>query len=165
MRKNLLTTLFSVGLAFFVNAQSVDPFVIASAGDFYSNASGMIQWTDGEVMTETFSTANNFVTQGFQQPEDFTTAIAVQNETGVTLFPNPASDHVTIEFGSDANGEYSVEVFNSLGEQMTAQHCIVANGISRFDIGMNNFANGIYFVKIKKAGTNSVSTFKVSKVY
>ena len=52
----------------FIFAQSVSPEVVASAGDYYENANVSLSWTLGEIATETYSTGNIILTQGFQQP-------------------------------------------------------------------------------------------------
>jgi hypothetical protein len=51
-----------------VQAQSLSPTVIATAGD-YSTASGVsLSWTLGEIATETYTNGGYYLTQGFQQP-------------------------------------------------------------------------------------------------
>ncbi|MFU8844174.1 MAG: hypothetical protein ACNA7V_10250 [Bacteroidales bacterium] len=67
MKKIAQILLFSV-FPLYVSAQSVSPEVIATAGDYFENSSGSLSWTLGEVMTETFSSGGNILTQGFQQP-------------------------------------------------------------------------------------------------
>lgn len=113
-------------------------------------------------MTETYGNANNFITQGFQQPDDFTTHVVVLNTLNVQLFPNPASDHFTVQV-SEA-GNYTVEIFNALGQQLVSKPFVASSGISQFDIPLNGFSNGIYFVTIKKNGAESSSSFKLNKI-
>lgn len=50
------------------NAQSLQPTVISSQGGFYSSATANVAWTLGEVISETYSTPYNILTQGFHQP-------------------------------------------------------------------------------------------------
>ncbi len=115
-------------------------------------------------MGETYSSAGNFVTQGFQQPNDSITGIVEQNTTTMTLFPNPATDQLTLDFGQEGNGNYQVEVFNALGQQMSAQQITVGGGNSRFQIPVTGYADGIYFVRVRKSGSNVVTSFKINKV-
>lgn len=164
MKKVLLSAFVLVGASYALRAQSIAPDVIATAGDYYANASGSISWTMGEPMGETYGNSNNMVSQGFQQPWDLFTYVVVENPINVGLFPNPATDFVTLEFGADAAGTYTVDVFNALGQQMSAQQVTAGNGSTRFEIPMNGFADGIYFVSIKKNGSEAVSTFKVNKI-
>ncbi len=53
-------------------AQTLKPFVIATAGGYQSNASGSLSFTIGETNTQTLTSAGNMLTQGFQQPYKMT---------------------------------------------------------------------------------------------
>lgn len=50
------------------DAQSLSPTVVASQGGYFSTPTVSIEWTLGEVMSETFDAQNHFLTQGFHQP-------------------------------------------------------------------------------------------------
>ncbi|MGD0710407.1 MAG: hypothetical protein ABR968_04440 [Bacteroidales bacterium] len=73
-------------------SQTLSPTVISSSGGFYNNSSGMLSTTVAEMtMVQTFQSGSNFLTQGFQQPEDYTVGIV---ETPVVsgdilIYPNP----------------------------------------------------------------------------
>ncbi len=58
-------------LATFINGytQSISPVVIATSGDYFSTANYSISWTLGETLIETYSVPNQFLTQGFHQPQ------------------------------------------------------------------------------------------------
>ena len=43
--------------------------VIATDGNYVAASQGSLSWTLGEVITETFSNTNGFLTQGFQQKD------------------------------------------------------------------------------------------------
>lgn len=72
--KKIIFSLIIILIPFFITAQSVSPEVISSSGDYYEGANGSLSWTLGEIATETFSSGNVILTQGFQQP--ITIAIA-----------------------------------------------------------------------------------------
>jgi hypothetical protein len=59
-------------LLFQSNAQTLSPQVIASAGGYQSNATHSLSFTIGEPNTQTLTSANNILTQGFQQPYKMT---------------------------------------------------------------------------------------------
>jgi hypothetical protein len=50
-------------------SQTLSPTVIASCGGYTSNGGVSLSWTAGESFTTTLTSANNLLTQGFQQPE------------------------------------------------------------------------------------------------
>ncbi len=165
MKKTILVLLLAGGFSLLGRSQSVAPFVIASAGEYYSNASGSIQWTMGETMTETYGSASNFITQGFEQPNDFGTSIVSTTvPVNVGLFPNPATDHVNLTFGNDAEGDYVVGIFDVLGQQIGTQKINVAAGATNVEIALGDIANGVYFITVTRLVTGASSTFKVNKV-
>ena len=63
----VIVILFSFGNH--LHAQSFSQDVIGLAGTFATSANGSMAWTIGEVMIETYSSTNNFFTQGFHQPD------------------------------------------------------------------------------------------------
>lgn len=72
---SISTTLFLLLLPFCWNgrnglhAQSFATDVIGSAGTFATSSGKSMAWTIGEVTIETFSSPNNYFTQGFHQPD------------------------------------------------------------------------------------------------
>lgn len=56
--------------SFSICAQSLTPQVIASSGAYQSNAAGSLSFTIGESNIQTLTSANNILTQGFQQPNE-----------------------------------------------------------------------------------------------
>jgi len=72
--KSLIILLVTVLFPFFISAQTVSPEVISSSGDYFEGANGSLSWTLGEIATETFSSGNIILTQGFQQPITVTLA-------------------------------------------------------------------------------------------
>ena len=70
MKHFLLLPIFSLFFLSSTNAQEV----ITTAGDYHSAASGSLSWTLGEVLTETYSTGLNSLTQGFNQSQLSATA-------------------------------------------------------------------------------------------
>ncbi len=163
--KTIFTTI-GLGLLspIFLLSQSVKPDVLSSAGDFYSNASGMVQWTLGEAMVETYNAGGFFVTQGFHQPDILSTAAptTIVNDELIGLYPNPASDHVTLAFGENSEGNYHIDIYNSLGQIVRTQEYSATN-FSRLDIGLEGLANGAYFVRMSKKDSNEIKSFHFNK--
>lgn len=148
----------------FLLSQSVAPDVLSSAGDFYSNASGMVQWTLGEAMVETYNTGGYFVTQGFHQPDVLATGAPtfLSSNESIGLYPNPASDHITLEFGENTEGNYQIDIYNSLGQVVRTQD-FAATNFSRLDIGLSGLANGAYFVRMNKKDSTETKSFHFNK--
>src|SRR5262245_53217001 len=115
MKKNLLVTSIILLFIISVPAQSLTPFVVASSGSFYSNSTAQLSFTTGEMaMVETFHTANNFLTQGFQQPSDSDLITKVifpeDGNTFITLYPNPVVNHLFVKINSENSSAYYFKI-------------------------------------------------------
>ena len=66
--KKIFQILIMVLLPGLIVAQSLSPVVIASSGNYYQGANASLSWTLGEVATETYTSGNVILSQGFQQP-------------------------------------------------------------------------------------------------
>lgn len=85
----------------------------------------------------------------------FTTAaggLTTLNATNVSVYPNPASDYVTVSSLQKVN---NVEIVNTLGQVVYSDNT-AANG---YNINVKNFERGTYFVKVRTNG--KVSTSKI----
>ncbi|MBA3899779.1 MAG: gliding motility-associated C-terminal domain-containing protein [Bacteroidetes bacterium] len=66
--KNLFLVLILIVSAITGRAQSLAPTVIATSGDYFESPSLSVSWTIGELMSETYTSTDHFLTQGFHQP-------------------------------------------------------------------------------------------------
>ena len=66
MKKTLLALIFAFPVL--LNAQSLSPQVIASAGTYAAAGGVSLSWTLGEAFTTTLQGGGTILTQGFQQP-------------------------------------------------------------------------------------------------
>ena len=103
--KKTAFVLFSVLSTLAVSAQEV----LSTQGDSYSNASGSIDFTLGEVVIVTGTDGNNDLTQGFHQTnwnflgvEDF-----APNYEAI-IYPNPTEDVLNIRTSTFENVTYTL---------------------------------------------------------
>lgn len=74
-------------------------------------------------------------------------------EKQVKVFPNPATENVTIDYGFtdwSKKGEITMEIANELGQVVYAQVLPQYSGFQRLNVG--GFASGMYQVFIKRRG-------------
>ena len=77
-----------------------------------------------------------------------------ENESYFNIFPNPASDNLSIE----ANEEITeVNIYNILGVNVYNEQCTMNN--LQLDINISDFNNGVYFVKVKTGNGETVKRF------
>ncbi len=160
-RKYSLLTLFAL-ITFFAKSQSVNPDVIATAGDFYANSSGQLQWTLGEVMTETYQNSSNMLTQGFHQPFNSTTGIAnIYSSNLISVYPNPATEFVSINFNT-LKGKYLVSLSDVTGKLLTSEE-VDAGNFSLYQLSVKNYSNGMYFITISNPASHYNQSTRIIK--
>ncbi len=150
-----------------LNAQTLKPFVIATAGGYASNTNGSLSFTIGETVTPTFQNGNTILTHGFQQPFQLnlnlkaylqgyylnTTGLMenVLYNQGVTAFAGTECDTIQIQL-REANAPYNIAYTTSKVIPTNGQ--ISLNGLSQ--IGQS------YYIVIKHR--NTVETWSANPV-
>jgi hypothetical protein len=143
----------------FCKAQSVSPDVIASAGDFFSNSSGQIQWTLGELSIETYQNSSNMITQGFHQPFSLNTGLsAFSGAEPIIVYPNPATDILNIE--TPPAGNYIVSLMDVTGRIIKTEQTEKSDTIR---LSLTGCSEGIYFVKIVNSDKNFIQYIRIIK--
>ncbi len=165
MKKIILIAI--AALPFFVTAQSLSPTVIASWGKFTTTGGYSLSQTAGETMIETFSSANNFLTQGFQQPEEKDVAVQELSENGlnIKIYPNPTMNEITVQLESNDGKSYSAVLYDVLGRLLQVPGTMNNSGTQQeqtFD--MTLLAAATYFVCISDDKGQIIHSFKVQKI-
>ena len=97
--KKIIFGLFCL-ISIVAHGQSLERSVTANSGDyFYKAGTGSISFTVGECAVTTFSSANNKLTQGFQQPDTSEITFVEENNSSfsVEIFPNPVTQFLTVK--------------------------------------------------------------------
>ena len=132
--------------------------VISTQGDSYSNASGSIDFTIGEVVISTVSDANNTLTQGFHQTHwNFVGLDDHVPEFEASVFPNPTEDMLNIRSAAFENISYAL--YDARGRK-------VLEGILTQDltnIQVSHLLPGSYELTLTNAETIRLKTFKLVK--
>lgn len=77
----------------------------------------------------------------------------------VTIYPNPANDHITIDCGNLANvAGWNIKITNALGQEVFSG----AMNTTEYVVPLNSWGGqGLYFVRIYDAQNNLVNTKKI----
>lgn len=77
----------------------------------------------------------------------------------VSIYPNPANDHITIDCGNLANvNGYSIKITNTLGQEVFNQPM----NTQQYYVALNSWGGtGMYFVGIYDASNNLINTKKI----
>ena len=84
---------------------------------------------------------------------------APNNESTILIYPNPASDHITIDNGNySAMAGYSIKITNNTGQE------VFLNAINQqqFYVDLSTWTgNGLYFVHLIDSQNNTVTVRKI----
>lgn len=171
IRKILYFAAFTMLLCLSINAQTLSPVALSSGGGFYSAGGNSLSFTVAEMtMVQTFIQPSNILTQGFQQPEQLTTAIAeIEALQGdVTVYPNPTNGPLHICCNDLSDEDYQVNIYNMVGQIVYTQTYkdLTASKIISIDLG--KFKQGIYILELRSTDSNAKhknSIHRINLVY
>jgi hypothetical protein len=115
------------------------------------------------------------LTQGFQQPESFTTSVDEPIRAGglpfkATLWPNPAREFVSLGVISPSTGLVKVQFYTLLGQEVPVrtQATATANELLELDIPLGSLSSGIYLIQVehiaRQSGQRTRQAFRLSVV-
>jgi len=75
------------------------------------------------------------------------------------MFPNPASNQITVEVPMDTEADVQVTIFDPSGKSALQQHRVLGKGDNQMNFDVSRLPNGIYFVEVRNG--NSSNTRKL----
>ncbi|MFT6443014.1 MAG: hypothetical protein ACJASQ_001110 [Crocinitomicaceae bacterium] len=154
MKKNTIV-LFSLLTTLTVSAQDV----VSTQGNSYSNASGSIDFTIGEVVINTGTDGTNDITQGFHQTSwNFLDVEDFAPNYEAIIFPNPTSDVLNIKTSTFENVTYTL--YDAMGK-LVLQDKLSAE---QTPIQVSQLAPGSYSLTLNNE-TQNLKTFKLVKTH
>ena len=154
MKRHTLV-LFSLLATGTVSAQEV----VSTQGDSYSNGSGSIDFTLGEVIIATGTDGTNDITQGFHQTNwNFVGVEDHALDYEATIFPNPTEDVLNIRTSTFENVTYTL--YDAQGK-LVLQDILSAE---QTPIQVSQLATGNYSLTLTNE-TQNLKTFKLVKTH
>ncbi len=131
--------------------------VISSQGDSYSNSSGSIDFTIGEVVINTGTNGINDLTQGFHQTMwEFVGIDEFDANFVVSVFPNPTQDILTIQ--ATAFEDVSYVLTDAAGRIVMKD--ILTGELTPLDVA--SFEAGTYNLSLEK-DSSTLKTIRLIK--
>lgn len=75
------------------------------------------------------------------------------------MFPNPASNQITVEVPMDTEADVQVSIFDPSGKATLQQHRVLGKGDNQMSFDVSRLPNGIYFVEVRNG--KSLNTRKL----
>jgi hypothetical protein len=82
-------------------------------------------------------------------------------EPGLTLFPNPANDRLTVNFDEIINGNAEIMIFDMTGRQVYAFSQFVNQSSLSFTLPESGFGEGLHFIRVETENGIFSSKFMV----
>jgi len=158
MHKLLILFFGLIGVGW-VQAQSLSPEVIASAGNHFSGTHAQMSWTLGEAVIETYSAQ---LTQGFHQTNLI--IVGVDDPVAdfpVRVYPNPTSGWVSIEAQPSAPA-FSVELSNAQGRILLSRTATGPQGLPH-TLDLSGYAPGLYLLRLRNQDSKTILSYKILK--
>lgn len=157
--KYLITCLLLAFASTTLDAQSLTPEVVATAGETFSNGSLTLEWTLGEIMTESYVGNSLVLTQGFHQPTVLTTNVEeVADRFGtVTVYPNPTPGGIVIE--RQQSGDLHVLLSDLSGRVILQRHMSDAERT----LDLSHLPQGMYLLRLSD-GQQAARSIRIQKL-
>jgi hypothetical protein len=133
-------------------SQLLAPTVISSSGGFYSNTSGMLSFTTGELAaTETYTKPNSILTQGFQQPWDFGTYIVEHPVANFSygFYPNPTDGYFFVLTDSELDLQVSLAILDIVGREIFRHDYHQESKINVHPVDITFAPEGTYILSLR----------------
>lgn len=132
--------------------------VVSSGGDYFETTNGSISLTIGEVVTESYVSAETMLTQGMQQTtitvSEPPTALYEQMGIEVNVYPNPTSNTLRISCEQESTTQYSLSNLSGI-EFAKGQFN------EQTELPMEQYVPGVYLLTLIQNGqTQSIEVIK-----
>jgi hypothetical protein len=134
--------------------------VVSTQGDSYTNASGSVDFTIGEVVINTGTDGTNDLTQGFHQTNwNFLGVDKHEQNFEATVYPNPMGTELFIQ---TENFEFVSYVLYDAAGRIVAENKLNA---LQTGIDVSTFAPSSYSLVLQDGNQNKIKTFKLIKTH
>lgn len=79
------------------------------------------------------------------------------------MFPNPASDQLTVEVPMEADADVAVSIMDPAGRVAVQQHKMLTKGDNRMNLDLGKLPSGVYFVQVRNGEMSGTRKLVVNK--
>ncbi len=85
----------------------------------------------------------------------------LKDKAGFKVYPNPATDQITVSLSNEINGEVSISIYDLSGRVVKSETGIKATRNYRSVMDISSFDKGMYMIKVKQGDDQSVEPLVV----
>lgn len=155
--KNIIILALSLILSSYLKAQES---VNSSGGDAIG-IGGEVSYSIGQVAYTTSFASPSSVAQGVQHAyEIFSVGVDhVNNDLSVSIYPNPATDKITLQLGESKYGDLFYNIYNMEGKTIDSGSL----SYPKNQISTNLFKPSVYYLEIVTSQKKQVRVYKIIK--
>lgn len=158
----LVLSLITTAVAF---GQDVSKQIIGSTGTLLTNETNTINFTVGESVVGLIE-SNETIHQGFwsSTTNDETLSITKPSPiiNGITYYPNPVINDLTINFKAETSGDFNVVLYDILGREVYGK--TLNSKMKTHEINMASLSNGTYVMRISSHKNSYNKSIKIIKI-
>lgn len=164
--KRLLFFLSLSILALSTNAQSISRSSICSYGSVAKAGSHSLSATLGQTSAATFSAANHFLTQGFEQPRLLNVGfVELISSSEVKVYPVPSYDRVTVELQGKKLDDFQIMMVDMSGKTINPQLLFEERqGANIVSYNVQGLASGVYHLVFTQKDNQKRITARILKM-
>ena len=157
--RSILTLLLGITVLA-TRAQTATPELISSSGASFSNATYQMDWSVGEISTETYSNDDHVLTQGFHQGNYIITEIFDNplSDIIISVFPNPTVEFINLKVESKKIENLLFVITDLSGRVLRS--CNLYPETEPIDF--SDYAAGTYFMTVSQ-NNQVIRSFKIIK--
>lgn len=160
LKRLKLCIVFLLGVGLTVNLQAQK--AIPATGGNASGSGGSVSYTIGQVLYTVKTGSNGSMAEGVQQPYEISVVVGIEQARDInlicTVYPNPATDLLTLEVEIPDNANLSFQLYDMLGKLLISKKLIDI----KTTISMAHLAPTTYFLRVTN-NQEIVKTFKIIK--
>jgi hypothetical protein len=149
-------------------SQSIGPSTINTVGGSATISGNTHEFSIGELLVETKTSANIIVTQGVLQPMPKTTGIDDEDffADHLNIFPNPAEEVVFLQPSFSSGGKLSYHLYDALGRSIEQAEFTLLTGKEKQTIRLKHLAASTYMLNIsfQQKGKTYNTAYKIQKL-
>ena len=147
------------------SSQQLSHQVIVPLAGLASDSKISYSQTVGETAVELTGCIEYLLTPGFQQPRmRFSDEIPPEG-TGVKVYPNPATDYVTIELFGDSEETFKIDIINVMGRVVYSEKQTFSSQFwYKEPHNIESLLKGLYLIRITSEKRMMNRIFKIEKI-
>ncbi len=167
MRRPLILLPLAAGFSCALMAQTLSPQVVANGGGYERTTALTLEWTLGQLATESVELPGGLLTQGFHQPSllvvPWPARADAQSVTRIAVFPNPSVNELNVRAEGEGSERYTVLQLLDMGGRLITERSGV-DLLRGYRLDIAHLPAGTYHLRLSETEGELPQSFTVIKI-